>query len=124
MWLSNFEKIQPKKTLQENIFHDYTDGKQSCAQLAKSYNLSIKTVRSRIGSYKITLPIYEPGKTVIIMGTFYFRRNYGVMVFWDAYLKRNLFRQYVKYETIALLKNHPGLKMDRKIKITDHFLTK
>ena len=38
------------------------------------------------------------------MDTFYFRRNYGVMVFRDAYLKRNLFRQYVKYETIALYK--------------------
>jgi len=41
---------------------------------------------------------------VIIMDTFYFRRNYGVMVFRDAYLKRNLFRQHVKYETIALYK--------------------
>jgi hypothetical protein len=36
------------------------------------------------------------------MDTHYFRRNIGVMVFRDAYLKRNLLRQYVRYETIAL----------------------
>jgi len=36
------------------------------------------------------------------MDTHYFRRHFGVMVFRDAYLKRNLFRQYVRYETIAL----------------------
>ncbi len=36
------------------------------------------------------------------MDTHYFRRNFGVMVFRDAYLRRNLFRQYVKYETITL----------------------
>lgn len=84
------------------IFLDYTDGKQSYSQLAETYQLSIKTIQSIIDGYEILLPVYEPEETVIIMDTFYFRRGSGVMVFRDAYQKRNLFRQYVKYETIAL----------------------
>jgi hypothetical protein len=52
--------------MQKYIFHNYTDGKQSYVQLAKSYDLSINMIRSKIDSYKIILPIYEPVKSVII----------------------------------------------------------
>jgi len=36
------------------------------------------------------------------MDTTYYRRNFGVMVFRDAYQKNNLHWWYVKYETIIL----------------------
>ena len=48
------------------------------------------------------IPKYKPAETVIIMDTTYYRRNFGVMVFRDAYQKNNLHWRYVKYETIIL----------------------
>lgn len=38
------------------------------------------------------------------MDTTYFRRGFGVMVFRDAYEKKDLYRTYVKYETLHLYK--------------------
>jgi len=50
----------------------------------------------------------DPGDTVLIMDTSYFNKHSGVMVFRDYYTKRNIYWNYVSYETIELYRS--GIK--------------
>jgi len=44
-------------------------------------------------------PEITPRKVVVLMDTTYWGRNFGVMLFKDAYTKENLLKYYVKTET-------------------------
>jgi hypothetical protein len=41
-------------------------------------------------------------RVVVLMDTTYWGRNFGVMLFKDAWSKENLLKYYVKHETNAL----------------------
>lgn len=77
--------------------------------IARLENCSISTIQRRFD--KIPFDIVNPpapGDTVIIMDTSYFNKHSGVMVFRDYYTKRNIYWNYVTYETIDLYKS--GIK--------------
>ena len=84
------------------IWDEYTKGKQTYKQLAKKYNCSKKTIQRKIDLHKVILPKKEPRKVVVLMDTTYLGRNFGVMLFKDAYTKENLLKYYVKTETNRL----------------------
>jgi hypothetical protein len=84
------------------IWDEYTKGKQTYKQLAKEYNCSKKTIQRKIDLHKVILPKKEPRKVVVLMDTTYWGRNFGVMLFKDAYTKENLLKYYVKTETNRL----------------------
>ena len=84
------------------IWDEYTKGKQTYKQLAKKYNCSKKTIQRKIDLHKVILPKKEPRKVVVLMDTTYWGRNFGVMLFKDAYTKENLLKYYVKTETNRL----------------------
>lgn len=84
------------------IWDEYTKGKQTYEQLAKKYNCSKKTIQRKIDLHKVILPKKEPRKVVVLMDTTYWGRNFGVMLFKDAYTKENLLKYYVKTETNRL----------------------
>lgn len=48
------------------------------------------------------IPRKQPREVVVLMDTTYWGRDFGVMLFKDAYTKENLLKYYVKYETNAL----------------------
>lgn len=81
--------------------------------MSQKHNLSIKTIRSKLIKYEVDIPEYVPSETVIIMDTTYYRRNFGVMVFRDAYQKKNLYWRYVTYETNILYKDGINLLIQR-----------
>jgi len=84
------------------IWNEYTNGKQTYEQLAKKYNCSKRTIQRKIDLYKVNIRKKEPRKVVVLMDTTYWGRNFGVMLFKDAYTKENLLKYYVKSETNAL----------------------
>lgn len=75
-------------------------GKQTYDQLAKKYEVSIKTIQRKIDKVKIDNPTIESREVIILMDTTYWSRNFGVMLFRDSIKKENLLKYYVKYETI------------------------
>ncbi|HIP49696.1 MAG TPA: hypothetical protein EYG92_12130 [Lutibacter sp.] len=85
----------------EDIWIEYTKGKQTYVQLAKKYNCSKRTIQRKVDLYKVFIPKKEPRKVVVLMDTTYWGRGFGVMLFKDAYTKENLLKYYVKYETNA-----------------------
>ena len=84
------------------IWNEYINGKQTYEQLAKKYNCSKRTIQRKIDLHKVSIPRKEPRKVVVLMDTTYWGRNFGVMLFKDAYTKENLLKYYVKTETNAL----------------------
>lgn len=52
--------------------------------------------------YEVFIPRKQPREVVVLMDTTYWGRDFGVMLFKDAYTKENLLKYYVKYETNAL----------------------
>ena len=97
----------------EIIWKEYTQGKQTYKQLAKKYNCSTRTIQRRIDSYEPMIPEKIPRRVVVLMDTTYWGRNFGVMLFKDAYTKENLLKYYVKSETNSLY--HQGiLELEKK----------
>ena len=84
------------------IWEEYTRGKQTYKQLAKKYNCSQRTIQRKVDLHVITEPEKRPRKVVVLMDTTYWGRNFGVMLFKDAYTKENLLKYYVKTETNSL----------------------
>jgi hypothetical protein len=84
------------------IWQEYTEGKQTYAQLASKYGCCIKTIQRKIGGIK---PVGESSFSEfanVLMDTTYFGRNLGVMVFKNSLDGKILYKQYVKQETNAL----------------------
>ena len=84
------------------LWQEYILGKQTYKQLAEKYNCSSKTIRRKIDLHSVIKPEKTPRKVVVLMDTTYWGRNFGVMLFKDAYIKENLLKYYVKTETNLL----------------------
>lgn len=84
------------------IWEEYTQGKQTYAQLAGRFHCSIKTIQRRIDAFTIEKVIPVTRVVIVLMDTTYWGRNFGVMLFKDALSKENLLKYYVKNETNAL----------------------
>lgn len=84
------------------MWEEYTEGKQTYAQLAKKYGCSIKTIQRRIDKCSARKSTPSPCPVVVLMDTTYWGRDFGVMLFKDSLTGENLLKYYVKYETNAL----------------------
>lgn len=83
------------------LWQEYLAGKQTYKQLAQKYNCSQKTIQRKLDDYTVIAEVKQPRDVVVLMDTTYFGRNFGVMLFKDAYTKENLLKYYVKTETNA-----------------------
>ncbi|MBR4512446.1 MAG: hypothetical protein IKO59_06605 [Bacteroidales bacterium] len=84
------------------LWREYTDLKQTYAQLAERYGYSPRTIKRKLDSYTHPQGIASPGRVVVVMDTTYWGRKYGVMLFKDAITGRDLLWYFVKNETNAL----------------------
>jgi len=91
-----------KRIIIKELWEEYITGKQTYDQLAQKYNCSKRTIQRKIDLYQVFIPKKEPRKVVVLMDTTYWGRNFGVMLFKDAYTKENLLKYYVKTETNTL----------------------
>ncbi len=87
------------------LWHEYTEGKQTYLQLSKKYNCSTKTIQRKLDSIKIQQKETSICIANVLMDTTYFGRKFGVMVFKDSLTGQILFKQYVKQETNLLYLN-------------------
>lgn len=84
------------------IWKEYTQGKQTYAQLAERFKCSIRTIQRRIDAFNVEKVIPVSRVVIVLMDTTYWGRNFGVMLFKDAISKENLLKYYIKNETNAL----------------------
>lgn len=84
------------------LWREYSELKQTYAQLAEKYGCSPRTVKRRIDAYTPPQGKAEPNRVVVVMDTTYWGRKYGVMLFKDALTGRDLLWYFVRNETNAL----------------------
>ncbi len=93
-------KRYSKEALINNLWVDHVHGNQTLENLSIRYGVSTRTIRRKLDKVCINFPQYKSGKCVIVMDTCYFGRSFGVMVFRDEPLRRNLLWIYVNHETL------------------------
>ena len=84
------------------LWREYSELKQTYAQLAERYGCSPRTIKRKLDAYTPPRGTATPGKGVVVMDTTYWGRKYGVMLFKDALTGRDLPWYFVKNETNAL----------------------
>ena len=84
------------------LWREYSELKQTYAQLAERYGCSPRTIKRKLDAYTPPRGTATPGKVVVVMDTTYWGRKYGVMLFKDALTGRDLLWYFVKNETNAL----------------------
>lgn len=92
----------PKPLDNNHLLYEYIHLKQTCAQIAKRYQCSAKTVRRRLKQGSLTTDKSLKSVANIIMDTTYFGRSFGVMVFMNQLDGSIIHKQYLIKETAAL----------------------
>ena len=83
----------------DQLWYDYTQGKQTYQQLAIENNCSVKTIQRKLDLAQTTVQTNFTSVVNVLMDTTYFGRIFGVMVFKDALTSQILYKQYVQQET-------------------------
>ena len=94
--------IGGERLSEQSLWEDYVYGKQTLVQLSKKSGKSERTIRRKLSIYEITISPKSIRKIIVLMDTTYWGRNFGVMLFKDALTGENLYKHYVKYETVNL----------------------
>lgn len=84
------------------LWREYSELKQTYAQLAEKYGCSARTIKRKLDAYTPPRGTASPCKVVVVMDTTYWGRKYGVMLFKDALTGRDLLWYFVKNEANAL----------------------
>jgi hypothetical protein len=84
------------------LWEEYTQGKQTYAQLSEKYGCSPRTIQRKIDKALVSKITDFPSVVNVLMDTTYFGRTFGVMVFMNSFTGQILYKQYVKNETNAL----------------------
>lgn len=82
-----------------DIWKEYTEGKQTYEQLALKYSCSMRTIQRKIDSIGIKLEKSFEFFANVLIDTTYFGRTFGVMVFKNSLSAEVLLKYYVKVET-------------------------
>lgn len=85
------------------MWHNYTHGKQTLAELGEQHGHSYKWVRRQLDTHDVSMPNdLTPQPTIIVPDTTFWGRHYGVTVFrsWD--LRRNIWWDEVESEKQAV----------------------
>ncbi len=87
----------------ENIalWNEYVIGKQTLQQLAVTHARSHVSIRKHLDAVVVTEQLLMPQKTVVIVDTTFWGRDYGVCVFRSHDLKKNIWWHEVESERMA-----------------------
>jgi hypothetical protein len=94
--------LTKNRTSLEELWHLYSGGKQTYAQLAFHYGCSTKTIQRKLDKVEILHRKEFSCVATVIMDTTYFGRGFGVMVFKNSLDGVVLYKHYLRYETQAL----------------------
>ncbi len=86
----------------QEIWTIYTEGKQTYSQLALQEGCSVRNIQRIIDKVKLNQSTVQARSVIVLADTTYWGRNFGVMLFKDAITGENLYKKYVKHETIML----------------------
>ena len=96
-----FQSERRPDRLQEIVWKEYVEEKQTLAQLATKHDHSHVWVRNQLDTIDSPISITTPHKTVIIADTTFWGRKYGVCAFRAWPLAKNIWWHEVESELMA-----------------------
>lgn len=84
------------------LFEEYLSGKQTLQQLAEKHSVSVSTIQRRLRTIHSTRIISKDKDVVVLLDTTYWGRDFGVVMLYDCYRKKLLWRKFIhRKEVIA-----------------------
>lgn len=97
-----FQYKKREKILKQNLWDEYTHGKQTLPELGEKYGHTPWWVRNKLDDHIVSMPTdVMPQATIIVPDTTFWGRSYGVCVFRSWNLKRNIWWNEVPGEKVA-----------------------
>ena len=97
-----FQYKKRERILKQNLWHEYTHGKQTLTELGEKYEHTPWWVRNKLDDHVVSMPTdIIPQTTIIVPDTTFWGRSYGVCVFRSWTLKRNIWWNEVPGEKVA-----------------------
>ncbi len=94
-----FQYKKRESRLRQQLWREYTHGKQTLTELGERHGHTYEWVRARLDEYAVsTSDDLTPGPTIIVPDTTFWGRHYGVTVFRSWSRKRNLWWNEVSSE--------------------------
>ena len=103
-WYVFQNKTRKQKIDINELWNKYCFRKQTYAELAEDYWISVRTVQAKLDEYQIQIPQVKAQEVVLLIDTTYFG-EFWVMVFKDAYRNKNLHIKIVDNENNNDYKN-------------------
>ena len=82
-------------------FEEYLSGKQTLIQLAQKHDVSVSTIQRRLRTIHSTRIISKEKDVVVLMDTTYWGRDFGVVMLYDCYRKKLLWRKFINRKEIV-----------------------
>lgn len=97
-----FQYKKRERILKQQLWSEYTHGKQTLSELGETYGHTPWWVRNKLDEQEVSMPKdILPQETVIVPDTTFWGRSYGVCVFRSWNLKRNIWWNEVPGEKVA-----------------------
>lgn len=97
-----FQYKKREGKLNQNLWHEYSHGKQTLQELGRRHRHSYKWVRTHLDEYEVSMPDdITPRSTIIVPDTTFWGRSYGVCVFRSWNLRRNIWWNEVPSEKVV-----------------------
>jgi hypothetical protein len=83
------------------LWQEYSSKKQTYRELADTYSVSESTIKRRLRAIKEDFECQDfPVRGIVLVDATCFGKNWGVVVFKDAYSRKKLWRKYVRNEKL------------------------
>jgi hypothetical protein len=96
-----FQSSRKPEKKQQQLLNKYVGERQTLAQLSNHEGRSVPWIRRQIEEARISQQTLVPRPTIIIADTTFWGRSYGVCVFRDPHLKKNIWWSEVESERVA-----------------------
>ena len=84
-----------------SLFEEYLSGKQTLVQLAAKHSVSVSTIQRRLRTIHSTRIISKDKEVVVLMDTTYWGRDFGVVMLYDCYRKKLLWRKFIHRKEVV-----------------------
>ena len=84
-----------------SLFEEYISGKQTLLQLAEKHSVSVSTIQRRLRTVHSTRLISKDKDIVVLMDTTYWGRDFGIVMLYDCYRKKLLWRKFINRKEVV-----------------------
>jgi len=77
------------------LYNEYLDGKQTLGQLSDKYKVSVRTIQRKLSQVVQCELVISSNAVVIMADASYWGRDFGVIVFKDAYSRRVIWYKFI-----------------------------